>query len=290
MTSAVPMAPSSEQAGRATSPLWVEGRVPESLPDALHRSSLVEANWQRALFRLKTVGRFLVEVDKPTVVERAVGATDCDLECFLRGPVAALRLCLSGHFTLRGAAVEMGGRALAVCGISTGASSLAAAMALEGHAVLADGVVCIEASPPAVALVPEARPIRVTLWPDVVEALGLDPSTGEVVRPALPSRAFSLGPPPPSQPVPLAALVSLSMDDGRRGVAAQPLTGFAAVATLLKAFWHPHLVEDLGMAKEQFRWAATTAMAAPTVLLSLGEADVGTSLQTLVKAASGLMT
>jgi hypothetical protein len=269
-------------------PLWLMGTVPESLPDALHRSALVEANRQRALFRLTTVGRFLLEPGQPTIVQRALGTTDQDIECFLRGPVAALRLCLSGHFALRGAAVEIGGRALAVCGVATGTSSLVAALALEGHAVLGDGVICIESNPPAVAPVPGAQPPRVTLWPDSMRALGLDPSKGEIVRPVLPSRAFVLGP-PPSGPVPLGALVALGVGySPDAAVKPERLSGFAAVATLLKAFWHPHVVDDLGMQKEQFQWAATIAGATPTVLLSRPMGEIGSSLGPLVKAALGV--
>ena len=287
----MPTEPSPDRTHPTNTVLWAEGRVPESLPDAVHRSALVEANRHQALFRLKTVGRFLVEQDNPTVVERAAGATDQDVECFLRGPVAALRLCLAGHFALRGAAVEIDGRALAVCGIATGASTLAAALALEGHPVLADGVVCIEANPPTVVLIPEAYPPRLTLWPDVVEAFGLDPSDGELVRPPLSSRAFALGPPPPSRPVPLGALLSLGVADNRNvPFTAETLSGFAAVATLLKAFWHPHLTEDLGMAKQQFEWAATVVGTTPTVLLPPGRDDIGASCHLLVKAALEVMS
>jgi len=270
-------------------PLWVVGKVPESLPDALHRSALIEANRQRALFRLTTVGRFLVEPCQPTVVQRALGATDQDIECLLRGPVAALRLCLSGHFALRGAAIEISGRALAVCGIATGTSSLVAALALEGHAVLGDGVICIEGNPPAVAPVPEAQPPRVTLWPDSMEALGLDPSGGEIVRPVLRSRAFVLGP-SPSGPVPLGVLVALGLGDSPDAVIMpERLAGFGAVATVLKAFWHPRLVEDLGMAKEQFQWAATIVGATPTVLLTRIPGEIGSSLGPVLRAAVGAM-
>jgi pimeloyl-ACP methyl ester carboxylesterase len=179
---------------------------------------------------------------------------------------------------------------LVVCGIATGASTLAAALAAEGHPVLADGVVCIDGNPPTVVLVPEARPPRLTLWPDVVEAFRLDPSDGEIVRPSLPSRAFGLGPPPPSRPVPLGALVSLGVADSRDAAfTPERLSGFAAVATLLKAFWHPHLTEDLGMAKQQFQWAATIAGRTPTVLLPPGRDDIRASCRLLVKAALEVM-
>lgn len=265
-------------------PTWVEGEVPESLADAAYSSALVEANRQRALFRLQTVGRFLIEPGRPTIVERAAGATDQDVACFWRGPVAALRLCLCRQFALRGAAAQIDGRAVAVCGIATGTSSLVARLALDGHPVLADGVIWIGQDPPVLFPVPECQPPRVTLWPDSVEALGLDPASGEPVRPVLPSRAFVLGP-PHSGPVPLGALVAVELDDKPEDATVlQRLRGFAAVSTVLKSFWHPHLAEGLGMAREQFHWASAIAGATPTAYVNRPPRDSGERLGAMIKA------
>jgi hypothetical protein len=275
------------------SPYWESGAVPDHLPEALHHSPLIEAGRERALFQLWTVGRFLVRVGEPTVVDRAPGATDSDIECLLRGPVAALRSCLGGDFALRGSAVEVRGRALVIVGTACGASSLAASLALQGHALVADGVVRIVGAPPYATLVAEARPARVTLWPDSIDELGLDPAEGEVVRPVLPSRAFALGPAPSRDSVPIAAFAVPTVDyrlgPGDALVATRASTTVQAVAALTGAQWHIPVLRDLGMQKEQFQWAAALARALPIALLDRTPAGMGLTLPSLVRNAEKLV-
>lgn len=262
------------------------GHVPDALPEATYRSPLIDANGRSALFRLGTVGRFLVTVDEPTVVERASEATDEDVDCLLRGPVAALRCLLSGQFALRGSAVEMRRGALVLCGPALGASTLTAALALRGHRVIADGVVVISGDPPAASPPSEAWPPRITLWPDSVEALGLDASDGQVVRPQVASRSFSLGASPSPEPSPVAS-VSLLASDHRlnhetelEGSEQLPLT--MQVAALLDAQWHRALVASLGMQAQQFSWVTSLAKAVPMVVLGRDAGGVGVTLPTLV--------
>lgn len=207
---------------KEASPLWEPGEVAERLPGALYRSPLIEADVDKALFRLSTVGRFLVRPGEPTIIARTPVATDEDVLCLLRGPVAALRAALARQFALRGAAVAVGDRGLVVCGSASGTSTLVAALALAGRRVVADGVVVVGPSavispvPESAATSGEEGPApALTLWPDSAEALGLDPSARALVRPSLASRLFGLGPvgAPGSRPVRLAALAILTVDN-----------------------------------------------------------------------------
>lgn len=275
------------------SPYWEPGTVPDHLPEALHHSPLIEAGRERALFQLRTVGRFLVRVGEPTVVDRARGATDSDIECLLRGPVAALRCCLNGEFALRGSAVEVRGRALVIVGSACGASSLAASLALHGHALVADGVVCVVGAPPCAIPVAEAQPPQVTLWPDSIDELRLDPAEGNIVRPVLPSRAFALGPPPSRELVPIAAFALPTVDyrlgTGSGLVATRTSTTVQAVAALTGAQWHIPVLRDLGMQKEQFQWAASLARTLPIAFLDRAPAGMDLTLSRLVRHAEDLV-
>ena len=263
------------------------------LTGALHKSPLIEASRERALFRLDTVGRFLVRLGEPTVVQAAPGATDEDVQCLLGGPVAALRACLAGEFSLRGAAAEVGGRSLAVLGTASGTSSLVAGLALRGQRVVADSVVCVTGEPPHVSPVRETTPGRVTLWPDSVEALGLDPAAGERVRPGIASRSFAFGPPDPLS-VPLGALVVLAIDYrlGSPGeiVVRRAMRPDAAVMRLLAGQWHHQLARDLGMRKEQFEWAASLVAAAPPVRLYRAPGQIASTLPAVLEAAQGVLS
>ncbi len=271
---------------------WVRGQVPESLRNAVHRSPLIEAEPRRALFRLATVGRFLVRPGEPTVVEPSPDATDTDIECFIRGPVAALACFLRGEFSLRGAAAEVRGGAVVACGTSCGTSSLVANLALRGHPVIADSVVCVGGKPPHAAPLGEAGSTSVTLWPDSVTALGLDPKEGTPVRPALAPRAFHLGPPKSRDRVRVAALVLLDQDNrlgGGNHLVAETVAGFRAVGILLQYQWHTRLARDLGMERDQFEWATDLAKAVPFTVLSWGTGKIGQTLPALVEQAERLV-
>jgi len=225
-----------------------EARVPERLPEAAYSGPVIEATAEAILLRLPRVGRFLVEASGSVTVERAVTATDADLDCFLDGPVEAARALLAGALPLRAAAVSIGGRAVALAGLSgAGKSAVAAALALRGHPTLADAVTVADD-------VVRPRSPEPVLWPDMVEALGLDPSAGEVVRPALAKRAFRFGPDPDA--VPPATVVMLASDPLQLQPAAQPFAGAAKTSALLRACWFRRLTGPIGLEARRFELVA----------------------------------
>jgi hypothetical protein len=232
-------------------PAFVEGRVPERLPDAAYRGPVVEATPTAILLRLPRVGRFLVEAGGPVTVERMPGATDADVACFRNGPVEAASALLAGRLPLHAAAVSVAGRPVAIAGISgAGKSAVAAALALRGHAVLADAVTVADGRV-------KARSPNPVLWPDMVEALGLDPNAGELVRPALPKRAFPLG--PPAEAAPLHAVVILVSDPLESRPKSHPLTGLRKTSALLSACWYRRLAGPIGLEPRRFELLAELA-------------------------------
>lgn len=243
---------------------WVRGPVPGHLERPAHRSPLIEAARDMAIFRLPTVGRFLVRPGRPVVVEQAPGASAADVECMLAGPVGALGCCLEGIFCLRGAAVEVAGKALVVAGSVRGTSSLVAAVALRGGNVIADGVVCTGGEPLAAWPLPSGEMGRLILWPDTWRGLCIDPAGGRPVRRGLASRAFALGGQSlPASHVPVGALVLPTADTSLGGmrpfVLEKPLGPAQAVAALRDAMWHAPVVADLGMGGAEIDWLARLA-------------------------------
>lgn len=273
---------------------WLPGAVPHHLDGALHCSPLIEATERAALFRLPTVGRFLVEAHKPVVVDQAEDADGADVDCMFAGPVAALKCSLEGQFCLRGAAVEVAGRAVVVVGGVGGASSLAATLALRGARVIADGVVCVGGHPLAVWAPAGVRPGRVTLWPATWKALSLDPAQGSLVRRALPSRSFALGAPAPDRPVTLGAVVfpfrDRSLGGGGPAAVGEAETVPEAVTALRDAEWHAPVIADLGKGRAELEWLIGVATAAPVVRLRRAEGPIAVTLAEMARLAEGMLT
>lgn len=237
----------------------VDARVPDRLEEALVRLSLISASTDAVLVLVPTVGRFLARRGAGVIeVERAPGATDADVACFARGPVAAAATLLDGRLALRGSSVVVDGSAVVLCGAgAAGVSTLAAALALRGHAVLADRLVVIDPADTTVV----AGHGAVELWPDVVDHLGLVPDGGRVVRPGLAKLAFALGPEAPAR-VPVGAAISLSagLQPGQAEV--EMLAGNEKVTALLGCQWHGRLLAGLGLEARRFGWHAALGGAA----------------------------
>jgi hypothetical protein len=254
-----------------------EANVPDRLPDSVTRGPLIDAEPTQILFRIPEVGRFLVTASGPVRRERASGAADSDLECFRRGPVAAAAMLLAGQPLLRAAAVEVGGNGTIICGPpAAGASTLMAALAVRGNAVLADRLGLIPVPRPVPRPVPgpelSVDPPRLTptdtevqLWPDMAARLGLDPAMGREIRPGLAKRAFTLG--TAAEPVPLHTVLVLHHDRQNHHWIEETPQGGQRLAALLGREWHHRLVQPLGFAPARFRWLALIAQHARVVHL-----------------------
>ena len=270
-------------------PLWEDGPCPDHVAGALHRSPLIEASANTAVFNVPTVGQFLIRAGHPVVVQRAAYATDDDVDCMVVGPVAALQCCLEGRLCLRGTAVDIGGRALVAFGGVKGTSSLGAALALGGGQVLADGVVCIGSSPLSVWAPHGNDRGRTTLWPDTAKALSLDPSRSSVVRPVLASRRFQVGDEPSEAPVPLAALVLPALDLSLGGsgplVEKDSMGPSAAVAALRDAVWHSPVWADLGRQSEEFRLLTQMAAVVPMSRIRRADGSIAATLKDMARLA-----
>lgn len=216
------------------------------------RGPVVEASREQMILRIPRVGRFVVRAGEEVAVERAPGATDADVRCFLQGPVAAAEALLGGAIPIHASAVEIDGRAVVLAGLSgAGKSGLAAALALRGHALLADAVTSL-------GPVIEPHAPAPVLWPDLVAQLDLDPAAGELVRPALPQRAFpALA--PEAGAAPLGAVVYVGRNALYPAPVVEAMTGGEKATALVGTAWFRRVVEGLSLAGNRFGQIAEIA-------------------------------
>lgn len=93
-----------------------------------------------------------------------------DLEVYLAGPILGFVLRLRGVVALHASAVLLDGRVVAFAGGGgAGKSTLAARLALDGAAVVADDVLALEETAAGFHVRPTAAPLK--LWPDSVAGL-----------------------------------------------------------------------------------------------------------------------
>jgi len=162
-------------------PGWIEGGrvsigpVPAQLDDATHRGVLWEARPGRLLLSVPGVARYLASDGRALTIAPELGADAREIDRFaLSTPLAAL--CLQrGLPALHAATVVGPAGAVVLCGDSAaGKSTLAAALMLRGWSVLADDLTPIGIGAEG-ACVAQPTASHLTLWPDALDALRIDP-------------------------------------------------------------------------------------------------------------------
>ena len=153
-------------------PGWVEFFVDE---EHEHGEAVVRVSRSEdgAYHRIRYADGTIIVLEARGRAMWAVGPASSTVEdtaTYLLGPVFGYLLRLRGITSLHASAVVLGDVAVAFAGPSeAGKSSMAAAFARCGHAVLADDVVSLVEGPDFFAVQP-AYP-RLRLWPDTAESL-----------------------------------------------------------------------------------------------------------------------
>ena len=166
--------------GLVSLPAWMRGAratlglVPRRLPGATRCGVLWEAESGRFLLTVPEVARYLATEGRSLTIDPDPDADPADVSRFaLTTPLAAL--CLERGLPVLHAAALIGPSGAAViCGDSAaGKSTLAAALALRGWTLIADDLAPIALDDDFAPIV-QPTGSRIALWPDAVEALGVD--------------------------------------------------------------------------------------------------------------------
>jgi hypothetical protein len=182
--------------------------VPDKIPDIVVETPFLQIGACGA-FRLEvpTVATYLVRDARDIVIVPHVDAPTVAIRAFLFGPVLGHLATQRGLIALRASAVRIGEQAIVFAGESRrGKSTLAAALALRGHHVLADDICVIDASNA------QLRPLsgHVRLWRDSAEVLGFP--LGEPCRAGQEKYGFALpSVPAGSAPLPVSAIYIMRM-------------------------------------------------------------------------------
>jgi hypothetical protein len=165
------------------------GKVNGADLETLDETRSFKATPDEAYYYLEGVGKFRVCGGREVIVDPSSSADERTVRLCLLGPIVALLLHQRGRLILHASAVDVGGNAVSFLGgQGWGKSTLAAALYVRGHAMLADDVTAIHmdsAGPIALPAYPQLK-----LWPNSIVALGHTPEALPVVHPDFPKRAL----------------------------------------------------------------------------------------------------
>jgi len=157
------------------------GKTPEHLAAPIKCGVLFEVAENEVLLSINRVGRFLISMGNRVLVDPATGADERDIRTFLLGSVIGALAHQRGLLPIHGSAVTMSGGCAIFTGPSgVGKSSLVAALAQHGHAILADDISVVQPSTQQCLLYPGIP--RLKLWGDTLEKLQHSPQSFSKLR------------------------------------------------------------------------------------------------------------
>lgn len=206
------------------------GDVPECLPDAVHSGPLLQVGADGSCrFAIPRVASYLIEGGRRVTLSPGVDVAAAEIRVFLLGTVFGILCHQRGLLPLHASCVRIGGSAVAFSGPSgIGKSTLAAAFACRGHAILADDVTVVDVSASGRPVVLPAFP-RLKLWRDAMDSLSLSTEGLEQSRADLEKFHLRTESSFTADPLPLAAVYHLRDARDLRHEGQELLRGIQAV-------------------------------------------------------------
>lgn len=157
--------------------------VPDDIAGYTSRGPLYKAKFGKFLFKLDTVGKYLVENGELIKIERLNNSTDDEIRLFLLGSAFGALIHQRKLLPIHGSTVEKGGKAIILSGNSgAGKSTLAAVLIKREYKLVADDISVIDLENDKPVVYPGIPHLK--LWQDVLKKLD-DNEKYEKVRPQL---------------------------------------------------------------------------------------------------------
>jgi len=201
------------------------GQVPHTLADAVSVGTCFQTDGERFLFCMEGVARILGEQGQHLTVDLEPDTTWSTLRLFLLGPVAAGLLLQRGYLPLNGSCICINGKVVILTGFrDAGKSSVAAALSLKGHSVLADDLVVIYSDKKSEYLQVVPSYPRLKLWPEVLQQLGIQPDSLPAMRPGSSKRSLMLERAFVRKPLPVEVAIDIQLGAASE-IEIEPLNG-----------------------------------------------------------------
>jgi hypothetical protein len=234
------------------------GSVPLELPDPLRRRTYFEGKPGAFLFRVPDVGRYMVLGGRDIVIERLPDCSDELLRIFLLGSTFGALLHQRRLLVMHASSVQTTDGAVLFVGPSGhGKSTLMAALARRGHAMLADDVTAVAVDRPSGPVAFPSFP-RQRLGADVAEHLDYCVDT----LPRVENSDKYLVPVPRfcSEPLPVHAVYALGKHD-EQDIRVEPVESLQRFAVIVSNAYRHEFLECLGLREMHFH-AATRLLEA----------------------------
>ena len=232
------------------------GSVPTELPDPLRKYTYFEARPGAFLLRVPKVGRYLVIEGRNIVIERLPDYSEELLRIFLLGSAFGSLLHQRRLLVMHASSVQTTSGAVLFVGPSGhGKSTVLAALARRGYAMLADDVTAVSVDSPSGPLAFASFP-RQRLGPDVAAGLGYEVETLTRVENSdkylAPVASFC------GDSLPVYAVYALNVDE-TSSISVEAVDRLERFAVISANTYRYEFLEGLGLREMHFRATARLA-------------------------------
>jgi hypothetical protein len=224
------------------------GRVNGGNLHAVDETHRFKADTNEAYYFMEGVGSFLARGGEEIIVDPRPAADERVIRLCLLGPALGLILHQRKKLVLHASAVAVGEKAIVFLGgQGWGKSTLAAALHVRGHKMLADDVTAMQIDSGCPKVWPGFPQLK--LWPDSVTALGDSPETLPLLHPDFAKRAFRVAAGFPRCPLPLERIFVLATGERPEIESLRPQEGLLElIRHSYAARFGDHLLQATGMA------------------------------------------
>lgn len=165
-----------------TEVLIQNGKVPDTIPDAVAKADFFQASKSELIFSVKNVGRYYIRQGKNIIIEPASGHSEQLLSLYLLGSAMGALLFQRGVVPVHGSAVVVKNKSIIITGGSgAGKSSLTLAFRKRGFPFLTDDIAALKRDEDGWVYVQPAYPQQ-KLWRDCIENVGEDATDLEQIN------------------------------------------------------------------------------------------------------------
>jgi hypothetical protein len=245
---ALPELPAATESPRISLRL---GSVPRQLDGTTLRGARYQVSEEAFLLWVDGVARYMVAGGDRVVIDSEPGAPLDEVRLYLLGPVLGALLHQRGILPVRGAALEVGGRAvLLLGGPGSGKSTLLAALCERGYRALSDDIVAIECPVDADPIVLPGYP-SIGLWRDALGHLDTSAWSFRPIRTGVQKYRASVGRQfcPDARPLGCAYVVSTTNADA---ITIESMSSLDAMAAMLENTYRTFFLEGMTEAGSHF--------------------------------------